>query len=406
MRGAYYLLLLSLSLILFSCRGGSAGLTIIDGTQILPASAKAHTPAEMLAKNGITMMPDDRLLVNGLPALPDQPLTSNARSLQIRRATPIILVTPQGQRVFNTSALTVGEALHDAGIQLYAADFLDPPAWKPIQAEMVITYLPSRELTVTTRDGETRIRSSAGTVGAALAGAGMPLIGLDTSFPAELEALPEDGHLRVSSITESIQITQKPIPYETEMISSDEVALGEQTILQAGQEGLAMRRVRIRYEDGQEVSRITEDESVVRPPQARIVQTGTKAVVSTGIVDGLTLDYWRVYEMYATVYSPCNSGIGSCAYGTASGLPAGKGVVAVDPSLYSYLQGQRIYVSGYGYAVIGDVGGGYLVEQMLGVSRYRWIDLGFDDNNIVDMTGWVTVYFLSPAPAAVPPALQ
>ena len=78
----------------------------------------------------------------------------------------------------------------------------------------------------------------------------------------------------------------------------------------------------------------------------------------------------------------------------------------MDRSMYSYLQGARIFIPGYGYAVVGDIGGGSIVEDSIGVSRYRWIDLGFDDNNIVDMSGWLTVYFLTPVPAFIPPVMQ
>ncbi len=399
-------LLLFLPLLLVSCQPQRAVLTIIDGDQTHSLSTTANTPIEILAETGITIAPADRLLVNGLPASPDQPLPPSARSLQICRAVEVTLVTAEGKRPIVTSAPTVAMALHEAGYQLFAADFLDPPAETPVYAGMTITWRPAQELTVVTSSGDVRIRSSAGTVGAALAGAGLPLIGLDRSLPAESEPLPQDGLVRVVHVREALEIVQKSIPFETQTIVSPDVALGEQKILQAGQEGLAMTRVRIRYEDEQEVARLTEAESVVRPPQPRIVQSGTKVIVSTESVGGVTLNYWYVMQMYATVYSPCNSGTGGCSYGTASGLRAGKGVVAVDPSLYNYLQGQRIYVPGYGYAVIGDVGGGYLIEQNLGISRYRWIDLGFDDNNLVDMTGWVTVYFLAPAPASIPPVLQ
>jgi 3D (Asp-Asp-Asp) domain-containing protein len=231
-------------------------------------------------------------------------------------------------------------------------------------------------------------------------------MGIDYSSPSENEAPPDDGQIRVVRVQEAVTLVSKSIPYETEFVESAEVALGTQEVLQPGQEGLAVERTRIRYEDGEEVSRIAETETVVTPPQKRVVRTGIKAVVNTITVDGVALEYWRAYEMYATVYSPCNSGTGGCSYGTASGLRAGKGVVAVDPSLYSYLQGQRIYVPGYGFAVIGDLGGGYIIEDLIGVSRYRWIDLGFDDNNIVDMSGWLTVYFLAPVPPSIPPALQ
>jgi uncharacterized protein YabE (DUF348 family)/3D (Asp-Asp-Asp) domain-containing protein len=398
--------LLLLALFLASCQPQPVALTIIDGNQVYSVSTTANTPIEILAETGIAITPSDRLLVNGNPVPPDQPLPPIARHLQICRAVEVTLVTPEGKRPIVTSAPTVGMVLHEAGYQLFAADFLDPPAQTPVYEGMTITWRPAQELTVVTSSGDVRIRSSAGSVGAALAGAGIPLIGLDRSLPAESEPLPEDGLVRVVHVREALEIVQKSIPFETQTVASPDVALGEQKILQAGQEGLTMTRVRIRYEDEQEVARSTEAESVVRPPQPRIVQTGTKIVVSTETLGGETLNYWYVMQRYATVYSPCNSGTGGCSYGTASGLRAGKGVVAVDPSLYNYLQGQRIYVPGYGYAVIGDVGGGYLIEQNLGISRYRWIDLGFDDNNLVDMTGWVTVYFLAPAPASIPPILQ
>jgi hypothetical protein len=271
---------------------------------------------------------------------------------------------------------------------------------------MAITYRPSQELTVTTIDRTLTIRSSAGTVGAALAGAGIPLIGLDTSQPAESEPLPGDRQVRIVRVKEQVQLVQKSIPFETESLPSPEVELGQEQIVQPGLEGLAIARTRIRYEDGQEVSRTTEAESVVRQPQTRIVHTGTNIVMKTETVGGEPIEYWLAYQMYATIYSPCNSGANGCSYSTASGLRAGRGVVALDRSMYNYLQGARLFIPGYGYAVVGDIGGGYLIEELLGVSRYRWIDLGFNDNNIVDMSGWHTVYFLAPAPASIPPVMQ
>jgi 3D (Asp-Asp-Asp) domain-containing protein len=41
---------------------------------------------------------------------------------------------------------------------------------------------------------------------------------------------------------------------------------------------------------------------------------------------------------------------------TATGMPVGQGVVAVDPSVIPL--GTRMYVPGYGNAVAADVGGG------------------------------------------------
>ena len=395
------------SLFLASCQPQSpATVTILDDGQIHRLTTNERIPANLLTEAGITLAPNDQLLVNGLPFPREQTLPAGLDILQVRRAVTVRLVTPGGEQELTTTAQTVGSVLAEAGIQLYAVDFIDPPTETPVRAEMTITYRPSQELKVTTSVGVLTIRSSAWTIGAALAEAGIPLEGLDYSLPAESEALPPDGQVRVVRVSESLQLIQKSIPFETETVSSSDVAVGQQEIAQPGQEGLAIARTRIRYEDGQEVSRTVEDESVVRPPQTRIVNTGTKIVVTTATVGGENLEYWLAYKMYATIYSPCNSGTGGCSYATASGLRAGRGVVAVDPSMYSYLQGQRVYILGYGYAVIGDIGGGYIIENSIGVSRYRWIDLGFNDNNIVDMSGWLTVYFLAPAPASIPPVMQ
>jgi uncharacterized protein YabE (DUF348 family) len=394
-------------LLLAACQPGPASaIVILDGEQIHRLATNERIPENLLAEAGIEITPTDQILVNGLPFPLEQTLPADVDALQVRQAKQARLVTPAGEQDLLTIANTVGNALSAAGFQLYAADFVDPPADTPLKDDMTITYSPSQTLTVTTSDGSLSIRSSAATVGAALAGAGIPLVGLDYSQPSESEALPGDGQVRVVRVSESVQLVQKSIPFETETVSSPEVELGQEVIAQPGQEGLAIARTRIRYEDGQEVSRAVEEESAVRPPQKRIVQTGTNLVMKTETIGGETIEYWLAYQMYATIYSPCNSGTGGCSYGTASGLRAGRGVVALDPSMYSYLQGARLYIPGYGYAVVGDIGGGYLLEESIGVSRYRWIDLGFDDNNIVDLSGWHTVYFLAPAPASIPPVMQ
>jgi resuscitation-promoting factor RpfB len=405
MRRIFWLALFSL--FFAACQPQSPStVTILDDGQIHRLTTNERIPANLLAEAGISLTPKDQVLVNGLPFPLQQALPAGLDVLQVRRATTVKLVTPGGEQELATTSQTVGGVLTEAGIQLYAADFIDPPTNTPLDKGMTVTYRPSQELKVTTSAGALTIRASAGTVGEALAEAGIPLEGLDYSLPAESEALPADGQVRVVQVSESVQLIQKSIPFETETVSSPEVELGQQEILQPGQEGLAIERTRIRYEDGQEVSRTIEEQSVVRQPQTRIVQTGTQVVINTTTLGGVTLEYWRAFEMYATIYSPCNSGTGGCSYGTASGMRAGKGVVAVDPSMYGYLQGQRVYIPGYGYGVIGDTGGGYIIENQIGVSRYRWIDLGFNDNNIVDMSGWLTVYFLAPAPASIPPVMQ
>ena len=379
-------------------------IAIVDGTQLHILATNEKTPNAILAQAGISVTPADEALFNGFPVAHDLPLPSEKPGiLQVRREVAVSINGKSHQ----TAARTIGEALAAAGMQLYAVDGFSAPASAAITAPLSVNYVPSKELTVKVDGRQVHVRSSASTIAAALAEAGLPLLGLDFSKPGGSDPLPADGNVQVVRVSESIVLAEKSIPFHDQLRDSPDVELGQQQIIQPGLNGLAVSRVRIRYEDGQEVARQTESETVVRPPQDRITVDGTKIVLKTTTINGVTIQYWREMQMYATVYSPCNSGgAGQCSSGTASGLRAGKGVVAVDPALYSYLNGQRLYIPGYGRAVIGDIGGGYLVEQSTGVSRFRWIDLGFDDNNIVDMTGWVTVYFLAPAPASIPDILK
>ena len=407
MKSIHWLALGSL-LFLFSCQPQPPSqITIIDGERIKVVQTTERVPLVIITQAGFSIMPDDRVFLNGMLIPLDQPAPQTTSiTLQLRHAITLSLVTPNGQKSIQTAARTVGEALYSTGLLISSGDLIAPPASTPITKPLTVTFTPAHELTVSVDGKVLPIKSSAATVGQALAEAGIPLLGLDYSSPSESEALPADGQIRVVRVSESVTLAFKPIPYTTETVQSADLELGQQKVINPGVNGIALTRTRIRYEDGQEVKRVKETESVVQPPQTQVVNTGTKLVSHTTSTDIGNLQYWYSTQMYATVYSPCQSDSGGCSYSTASRLRAGKGVVAVDPSLYSYLQGQRIYVPGYGFAVIGDIGGGYIVEKNIGVSRYRWIDLGFDDKNLVDMTGWVTVYFLGPLPATIPPILQ
>ena len=60
---------------------------------------------------------------------------------------------------------------------------------------------------------------------------------------------------------------------------------------------------------------------------------------------------------------------------------------------YLSMQGQRLYIPGYGFASVEDVCGGCVGQP--------WIDLGYSDNDYEQWNSFVTVYFLTPVPANV-----
>ena len=394
-------LAVTLVFLLLACQPTSLPLvTILENDQITTLQSDERVPAALLNQAGITLNPKDRILLNGLPISPDQPITTYPATLQIRGAISLTITTPEGEKQIQSSAFTIGEALQEASIWLRAGDKVTLPLNFPIRraengevSTSPVSILPSSDLAIRSSGITTQILSSAQTVGEALVEAGIPLIGLDYSLPAENEPLPADGQIRVVRVTESMQLTQKPIPFESELQASADVPLAQTQILQPGQPGLTVQRIRIRYEDGQEISRIIEDETLVRPPETRLMGYGTRIEVKTATVDGVQIEYWRAVQLYATSYSPCRSGTDQCHSGTSSGKSLRKGMVGLRQSWYLAMQGQRLYIPGYGFGSVEDVCGGCVGRP--------WIDLGFSDNNFEPWHSWVTVYFLTPVPANV-----
>jgi len=384
----------AVSFFLFACQPVILpAVLIVDNHKTITLQTDENIPSKLLNEAGITLNPDDRVLLNGLPTSLDQPITNTPITIQIRRAVSITLVTPDGQKQLQSSAFTVGEALQGATYWLHARDKVEPVLNSPISDGMTITVTPSRELTVSVDGGAVRINSAAQTVGEALAEAGIPLIALDYSLPPGNEPIPSDGQIRVVRVNESVLLAQKPIPFENEFQASADVPLDQTQILQPGESGLTVQRIRIRYEDGQEISRLSEDETLVRPPKTRLLGYGTKIEIKTAEVDGVQIEYWRAVQMYATSYSPCRSGADTCYPGTSSGQALRKGMVGLRQSWYLSMQGQQLYIPGYGFSSVADVCGGCVGKP--------WIDLGYSDNDYEQWSSWVTVYFLTPVPANV-----
>ena len=387
--------ILVLLLVLCACQSGSNSITILNGEEVTSLSTNKTIPSEVLAEANNALGVNDRLLYLG-SSIPLDKTLPDARSftLTVRRAVALTVITSGGQQTIQTSALTVSQALAEAGYTLYAGDRLDPPAETPITGPLSVTYQAGREIVVTLDGTQVRVHSAADTVGQALSEAGIPLVGLDYTVPPEAAPLPEDNQIRVVRVVESVALTQKTIPFITRTELSADLEIDQQALIQGGEPGLAIARLRTRSEDGVQVSQQSENESVARPPQDRIMGIGTKIVIRTTTVDGVTIEYWRALNLLATSYSPCRSATpdGSCMNGTSSGLPVQHGVVAMVYSWYLLFGKEHIYIPGYGEAVVGDVGG---------VGTHYWIDLAYKDEDYVGWAEWTTVYFLTPVPANV-----
>lgn len=348
-------------------------------------------PANLLKSAGIELDAEDQLYHNGLPIEPGELLPrAESISLQVRRAKVVRILGAENSREIRTTSATVGQALWQAGIALYAQDHTEPAQESPLDKAATINYMTSKEFRIVTQEDVLRIRTTEARVGSALAKAGVAVQALDYSIPKPDAPLPAEGRIRLVHVEEQVQLETEPLPFETEFQPVTDLELDKQSVVQAGTFGIKARRVRVRMEDGKEVSRQEDAEFIAQEPKPRILGYGTRIVSQTTNTPGGRITFWRALNMYAVSYNPTSAG-GNI---TASGLPLRKGLVAVDPTYIPL--GTRLYVPGYGEALAADTGGG--------VSG-RIIDLGYSDHDYVPWHQWVTVYFLWPPPENVVPVI-
>jgi 3D (Asp-Asp-Asp) domain-containing protein len=311
----------------------------------------------------------------------------------------LTITSPDGRSwVLTTAASTIGEAFDEEGLVLSSSDRLEPAADTPILGDLTVTWNPAVDLTISADGNSIQVRSAAETVGDALVESSLPLIGLDYSIPSETEPLPPDGLVRIVRVTEDVSLTSKSLPYGTRTELSADLEIDQQGLIQGGEAGLAVARMRTRLEDGSQVSQVVESESIIKPPQDQLLGIGTKIVIRTTVVDGVSIEYWRALNLFATYYVPCGPSQERCYYGTASGTLVRKGAVAMVYPWYLLFAGERLYIPGYGFGTVED-NNGALVNALGGT---YWVDLGYSMEDVVDWTNrYVTVYFLTPVPANV-----
>jgi len=312
----------------------------------------------------------------------------------VHRAVPFTLHEDGQATTLYTTASTVGEALRRAGLTLFLADGVRPGLGERMSAGIHL-YVDRSIPVVVQVDGRTlRTRTHLDRVDDVLSELGIVLTGEDYTAPPLDAPLGEEAAIRVVRVSERFLIQQEPIPFESAWEPDPDLEIDQpQRVLQEGVPGVFERRVRVRYEDGQEVSREIDGEYVAVPPTTKIVGYGTKIVVRTLDTPSGPVEYWRKMRMLATSYSAATAGTPKSSpwYGrTATGMQMRHGIVAVDPRFINLRS--QVYVPDYGVGVAGDTGGGI---------KGRRIDLGYDDDNLVLWYRWVDVYLLTPVPSRI-----
>lgn len=367
-----------------------------DGTQELYAvDTAATTPAEILITAGIIPGAGDLFRVNGLSVPLDKPLTiTGPFVLQYTPGMTLTVSMDGADSTFNTAASSVGAALWEHRIFIHGGDALSQSFTGNVDSQNALTINKARPLTITADGRDISTFATATTVGEVLAKVGITLQDLDFSKPAETEALPDDGRIFVVRVREEVLREQQSIPYTTDKTTDNTLEAGQTQTITVGVDGLQVAQVRIRYEDGIEVTRTTEETLVLKDPINAVVVVGGKLVQQVIEACDVPVNYYKAVTVTATSYSPCNSGTGTCYPKTAMGTTVQKGVLAVDQAWWSILKNTKICVPGYGIGIVQDTGSYN--------GNTHWIDLGYTDAEFAAVTKPtffnLTVYLLGPFP--------
>ncbi len=352
-----------------------------------------NTVGTFLRDNSIRWEDNDEIYADGrriklnaidFTALPDV--------IEIGRFHTIIIRNGKNQQTIRTNAATVGDALTKTSIILRTIDGVDPPVDRPITSDMEIVVQHAAAVTIYADDKIIQTSTHSDTVLDVLTEAGITLTGEDFSRPAVDTPITPNSEIVVVRITEDFRLEDVPIPYQTIWQADAGLLIDTKAIISAGSAGLQRQRIRVRYENGSQVSETVDKEWAEINPVNEVIGYGTRIEISVVETEQGARAYWRKMEMRVTSYTAATSGKerGDPAYGiTASGRMAGKGVVGVARSVVPFLS--ELYIPEYGIGFVGDTGGGV---------HGRWVDLGFDEEDFESWSGSRMIYWLTPVPPA------
>ena len=368
----------------------SKGIQIFADGQTISLNTAERRPENIILEAGLLLYPHDRLLVDGLFVGENSIMSpAESHSIQVLRGTDIELQTEDGIFHFTTDTDILADALWKENIEIFEADHLSVPLNTILDGTpLIVELIRSKPLLVILPEESVTIRTTASSVGAALAQSGLSLQGLDYSNPPEDESLPDNRQIEVIRVKEEVLLNQEQIQFLTEYQAVNDLDLDQLQIVSGGEFGIEAQRLRVVYENGSEVSREIEKEWIIRDPKPRVLGYGTKITIQTKNTPEGEISYWRKITAWATSYNETCEG---CNTYTASGAPLKKGVIAVKLAWYRYMKGARVYIPRYGFANIEDVGGGVSWSV-------NWVDLGYREANYVPWSQNVTVYFLTPVP--------
>jgi 3D (Asp-Asp-Asp) domain-containing protein len=220
---------------------------------------------------------------------------------------------------------------------------------------ITVTINPGNKPTIT-------LKTNCNLVSEALKEAGINYTKEDRISPHPDTPLTDGIKIEVVFVEKKIFTEKAILNFQTISKEDKSMPAGSKIIVQEGKQGIVENTIRIYYKNGEETTRGVVSQKILVKPVEEIAIIGTKTNMDTKTLasrgfssSGSSFKIIDIINMEASAYDPGPISCGPYANGyTCTGIKAGFGVAAVDPSFIPF--GTPLYIDGYGYAIAADRG--------------------------------------------------
>jgi resuscitation-promoting factor RpfB len=216
---------------------------------------------------------------------------SDGDTVTVRYARRLTLTLDGEQREVWVTAKNVDEALQQLGVRAEGA-YLSISRNRAIpRSGLALEIRLPKSVTIIADGGQRSLSTTAVTVGDALAEAGIGIGAADTVAPAASERLVNGATLTVTRIRTEREERTVELPYQTTRNDDASLAAGTERVTQRGRVGLKTQVLDVVYANGERASETLVSEATTREPVSQVVAVGTAPASAGGSVpttsDGL-----------------------------------------------------------------------------------------------------------------------